>query len=116
MLHSAESDKINKIERIMIITSSFHCRRATLSFKKYFPDIDILACPSTKVMENSNVKFEKESMMNNKYYMQQFRNELDAIINYSRNGSIVDANIEDYITDEKTIERIRKHQSQEIEI
>ena len=106
----------NKIKRIMIITSSFHCRRAVLSFKKYFPNIDVLSCPATKDIENRKIEFSKESMMNDKYYMQQFKNELDAIISYTRNGSIADANIEDYISDKNVLNRIKRHQGQEIEI
>lgn len=99
-----KSNKIDKVNRIMIITSSFHCRRAELSFKKYFPDIDVLSCPATMDIENAGLNFTKNDLMNNPYYMQQFRNELSAIINYTKNGSISNLNIEDVLGVERANE------------
>ena len=88
---------IDKPKRLMIITSPFHCRRACLTFKKYFPDCDVIACPSTAGMLNKGVPFTKEALMANPYYSKQFRNECDAIINYSKKGDIADINIEDLL-------------------
>ena len=80
-------------KRIMLVTSPFHCRRAALSFKKYFSNVEILTCPSTAGMEKKQVPFSKTALMNNDYYMKQFRNECDAIINYSKKGDIADIDI-----------------------
>lgn len=84
---------IDKPKRLMLITSPFHCRRACLTFKKYFPDCDVIACPSTAGMVNKGVPFTKEALMGHEYYSKQFRNECDAIINYSRKGDIADIDI-----------------------
>ena len=88
---------VDKPKRLMIITSPFHCRRACLTFKKYFPNCDVIACPSTAGMVNKGVPFTKEALMANPYYSKQFRNECDAIINYSRKGDIADMDIEQVI-------------------
>lgn len=88
---------VDKPKRLMIITSPFHCRRACLTFKKYFPNCDVIACPSTAGMINKGVPFTKEALMANPYYSKQFRNECDAIINYSRKGDIADIDIEQVI-------------------
>lgn len=94
--------KVDKINRIMIITSSFHCRRAELSFKKYFPDVEVMSCPATMDITNAGILFNKNDLMSSAYYMQQFRNELNAIVNYTRNGSIADLNVEDVLGAERT--------------
>lgn len=95
-----KSGKVDSIKRIMIVTSLFHCRRAELSFKKYFPDIEVMSCPATLDINNAGISFKKEDLMQDQYYMQQFRNELNAIVNYSRNRSISDLDIEDVLTPE----------------
>lgn len=92
--------RIDPVKRMMIITSCFHCRRAALSFKKHFPNVDVLACPATRDFESNGLEFTKESLMSNGYYNQQFKNELDAIINYTRNGSIADMDIEEVLPPE----------------
>ena len=100
------SGQVDLIKRIMIVTSSFHCRRAELSFKKYFPGIEVMSCPATLDITNNGLSFDKKVLMQDPYYMQQFRNELNAIVNYSRNGSISDLRIED-ILDPKRANSIR---------
>ncbi len=109
------SGKVDEIKRIMIITSSFHCRRAVLSFKKYFPDIDVLACPATRDFEDKGLTFTKESLMSNNYYNQQFKNELNAIVNYTRNGSISDMDIENVLSPEKAEEIIGKMKNEMVQ-
>lgn len=111
-----ENGKADEIKRIMVITSSFHCRRAVLSFKKYFPNIDVIACPSTLDIKNKGLDLSKGRLINDSYYMKQFKNEINAIVNYSKNGSIADAEIEDIIKDKNVLERIRTHQKAEVEI
>lgn len=108
---------VDKPKRLMLITSPFHCRRACLTFKKYFPDCEIIACPSTAGMVNKGIPFTKEALMANPYYSKQFRNECDAIINYSKKGDIADfdiktivgerraSQIEEKITGERNINR-----------
>lgn len=103
-----KANKVDKVNRIMIITSSFHCRRAELSFKKYFPDIDVLSCLATMDIKDEGLSFTKCDLMNSTYYMQQFRNELSAIINYTRNGSVSDLDVEDVLGDERTNEIMKK--------
>lgn len=106
--------EVPKINRVMLVTSSFHCRRAILSFRKYFKDIDICACPSTLDFKEKGINFSKEDMINNEYYRKQIENELDAIINYTRNGSIEDCDISEVI-DSQVAKKIEKKHN-EIEI
>lgn len=106
--------EVPKINRVMLVTSSFHCRRAMLSFRKYFKNIDICACPSTLDFKEKGLTFSKEDMLKSEYYKKQIENELDAIINYTRNGSIEDCDISDVI-DEKMAKQI-KEKHEEIEI
>lgn len=89
------ASSLENIKRVMIITSSFHCKRAKLSFKKYFPDVEVEVCPSTKDLSDNGVTLEKESYMSKHYYRQQVRNELKGIIDYSKNESIADEEIKD---------------------
>lgn len=109
-----ETGEVPKINKVMLVTSSFHCRRAVLSFKKYFKNIDICACPSTLDFKERGLTFCKEDMLKSEYYKKQIENELDAIINYTRNGSIEDCDISDVI-DEKIAKQINeKHKEIEI--
>ncbi|MBQ9266795.1 MAG: YdcF family protein [Clostridia bacterium] len=111
-----EEGKVHKVKKIMVITSSFHCRRAILSFKKYFPDAEVMACPSTLDLKNRGLEIDRNSLMADRYYMQQFKNEASAIVNYTKNGSIADGEIEDVISDKAVLERIKRHQEMEMEI
>lgn len=95
-----ETGEVSKINSVMLVTSSFHCRRAILSFKKYFKDIDIHACPSTLDFKDKGITFCKEDILNSEYYRKQIENELDAIINYTRNGSIEDCDISEVVSNE----------------
>ena len=81
------------ITSVMIITSCFHCKRTELTFKKFFPDVEVKACPSTKDLYDNGITLDKESLMSNQYYRQEIRNELRGIVEYSRNGSIADEEI-----------------------
>ena len=87
------SGKIPEVKRIMIITSVYHCKRAILSFKKYFPDTEVMACPSTNDITEKGSKLDKESLMKNPFFINQFKKELNAIVSYTRNGSIADGAI-----------------------
>ena len=91
----------------MIVTSSFHCRRALLTFKKYFKDLKILACPSTLDLKEKGVTLAKEEMLNSEYYKKQIENELNAIVNYTRNGSIEDCDISEFL-EQKLVKQIEK--------
>ena len=82
-----------EIKSVMIITSCFHCKRTELTFKKFFPDVEVQACPSTKDLYDNGITLDKESLMSNAYYRQEIRNELRGIVEYSRNGSIADEEI-----------------------
>ena len=86
--------KAEDIKSVMIITSCFHCKRVTMQFKKYFPDIDVRACPSTKDLADNGLTLDRESLMSNPYYKAQIRKELEGIVAYSKNGSIADGEIE----------------------
>ena len=86
-------DREEDIRSVMIITSCFHCKRTELTFKKFFPDVEVQACPSTKDLYDNGITLEKESLMSNPYYRQEVRNELRGIVEYSRNGSIADEEI-----------------------
>ena len=89
--------KIDTINSLMIITSSYHCRRAELCFKKYFPEIDVISCPSTKDVTDKGLSLNQHDLMADNYYMGEIRKEIEAIINYTRNGSISDADINCYL-------------------
>ncbi len=84
---------VDKPKRIMLITSPFHCRRACLSFQKYFQNCEVIACPSTAGMTKKGLPFTKDALMADSYYSKQFRNECDAIINYSKKQDIADIDI-----------------------
>jgi uncharacterized SAM-binding protein YcdF (DUF218 family) len=88
---------LDPVSRIMVITSPFHCRRARFSFERYFPNTEIIACPSTLGIEKKGLTLTKDSLMSDPYYMKQFRNELDAMINYSKKGFIKDHEISDIL-------------------
>lgn len=85
--------EVPAINKVMIVTSSFHCRRAMLTFKKYFKNLDITACPATLDFKEKGIVFSKEGMIASDYYRKQIENELNAIVNYTRNGSIEDCDI-----------------------
>ena len=103
------SGELPKIDRIMVVSSSFHCRRAILTFKKMFPNIEIVACPATKDLQRNNTILGPE-MMQNDYYRKQIANECNAIVNYTKNGSIEDVDLENYLPAE-VVESIVKHQN-----
>ncbi|MBQ9279972.1 MAG: YdcF family protein [Clostridia bacterium] len=103
--------EVSKINRIMLVTSCFHCRRAILTFRRRFQDdVEIMACPGTYDLKSAGMSFTKEDLLGEKkegYYKKQIYNELNALINYSRNGSIADAEIEEFVGKE-TAKRIKK--------
>ena len=88
--------EIPKVKKMLIVTSAFHCKRAMLTFKKQFSDIEIEVCPATRDLEDRGVTL-GEGMLQNDYYREQIHRESQAIINYSRNGSIYDADLEDIV-------------------
>lgn len=90
--------EVPAINKVMIVTSSFHCRRAMLTFKKYFKDLDITACPATLDFKEKGIDFSKEGMITSDYYRKQIENELNAIVNYTRNGSIEDCDIANLVS------------------
>lgn len=100
-------NNIGAINKVMIVTSSFHCRRAMLAFKKYLRNIEICSCPSTLDFKDKGITFCKADMLGHEYYRRQIENELDAIINYTRKGSIEDCDISLVVGEEmaKEIER-----------
>ena len=95
--------EINKLERMIIVTSSFHCKRAYLTFKKAFQDIEILACPATLDLEDRGTSLGR-AMLSNAYYNKQIHLECNAIVNYSKNGSILDAELIDLVPKEVAFE------------
>ncbi len=88
--------KIKQLKKIIIITSCYHCKRAELTFKKYFekyPNIEIQVCPSTLDLKKDNLVLSKESITNNKNIMDKYRTELKSIIKYIGFGDLVDEEI-----------------------
>lgn len=107
-----ERGEVDGINSAMLVTSSFHCRRAMLTFRKYFKGLEILACPSTLDFQEEG--FSKKSMLNSPYYRKQIENELNAIVNYTRNGSIEDCDIREFVGEEFA-KKIEKKMNQEVE-
>ena len=103
-------NKIWKIDRLIIVTSSFHCRRALLTFKKQFPNIEIIVCPATRDLDDANVTLGR-GMLESDYYRGQIDRECNAIINYSKNGSIADVELEEIVPKEVAQRIERKHVS-----
>lgn len=101
--------EIEKLDRIIVVTSSFHCRRAMLTFKKYFSNIDIITCPATDDLEKRGISLGRD-MLKNEYYKKQLDNESKALINYSRNGSIADIELGEILPNDimETIVRSQK--------
>lgn len=93
--------KMPSIKRIMLITSCFHCKRAELTFKKYFPEVEVMTCPSTKDIKERGASLDKETLMSNPYYMGEIKKELNAIVSYSKKGIIADEEIDKSIFDSK---------------
>ena len=95
MINSMEMmRKVDDIKSVMIVTSCFHCKRAELTFKKYFPDVEVRACPSTLELTSNNRTLTRESLMSGEdYYKRAIRRELQGIIAYTRNGTIADEEI-----------------------
>ncbi len=93
------------VRRMIIVTSSFHCRRSYLTFKKQFPNIEVVVCPSTLDLTDRGLSIDR--MLESDYYRTQIARECDAIINYSRNGSIADVELSDLVGEEvaRRIER-----------
>ena len=87
-----KTGELKELKRIMVVTSSFHCQRARLTFKKYFPNVEILTCPSTLDFQRIGSEL-GPNMMKNSYYKKQIINECNALINYSKNGSIADEEV-----------------------
>ena len=89
--------ELQKLDSIIVVTSSFHCRRVLLTFKKRFPNIKIIASPSTLDMEKRGVASLGKELLENKYYKEQIEHESDALINYSKNGSIADVDLREIL-------------------
>ena len=88
-----------KLRRMIIVTSSFHCRRAYLTFKKQFPEVEVIVCPATQDLQDANVSLGM-GMIDSSYYKTQISRECNAIINYSKNGSIADLDLEEFLPEE----------------
>ena len=84
--------ELKKLDSLIVVSSSFHCRRAMLTFQKSFPGLKVIPCPATLDLDKRGVKLGRE-MLNNEYYKKQIDNECDALINYSKNGSIQDVEL-----------------------
>ncbi len=89
-----EGARIKRTKRLLLITNSFHCRRTFLTFKKYFPDYEIIVNPATKV---------------DGYEMKHVFDEARKIIEYTRNGSIADLELSEFLSPEIASE-IEEHQ------
>lgn len=85
----------NNLNRIAVITISWHVRRSYLTFKKYFPNSEIVVIPSTNDLKRKN------TFLNSKEYYDYFKDiifgEVEKIIKYSRNGSIEDMDLDDFL-------------------
>lgn len=92
--------EVSEIKSIMLVTSSFHCRRSMLTFKKYLGDLKITSCPTTLDMKERGVTFEKSSILNNNYYRKQIEDEVQRIFDYIKNGSFEDADIDELVGEE----------------
>lgn len=109
-----KNGEINKVKKVIIVTSSFHCTRAMLTFKKNFPNIEVLVCPSTRDLEDRKIAI-GEQLLEHPYYKKQINNESQCIINYSKNGSIADVEL-DELVDNDIVQKIVAEQSAHHEI
>ena len=103
-----KTNRLAKLDRIIIVTASYHCKRALLNFKKYFSDVDIKVCYSTEDLKELGVSFGKE-MLQSEYYRRKINQECDAIINYSRKGFIYDAELSEIVSQEVAKQIEAKH-------
>jgi uncharacterized SAM-binding protein YcdF (DUF218 family) len=100
------------VEKIMMVTSSFHCTRSKLNFMKLFPGLKVRACPSTEDMKELGVPLSRE-MMKNKQYHDYVVGEAKKIIDYSRKGDIADVELTELVSPEIAKE-IEARQRQEV--
>ena len=91
--------RVDNIQRVMLITSCFHCRRAMLTFRKSFPKgVEVLVCPGTWDLAQNGLKLTKEDLLSNPYYQKQIYRELSQIITYTRKGDLDDSfDIEEFV-------------------
>ena len=77
--------ELHKIKRILIVTASYHMRRTFLTLKTYMPSwIEYSLCPA----EDQNTR--KENWFLNVHGRQRVTEESKKIINYIKQGSILD--------------------------
>ena len=77
--------ELHKIKRILIVTASYHMRRTFLTLKTYMPSwIEYSLCPA----EDRNTR--KENWFLNVHGRQRVTEESKKIINYIKQGSILD--------------------------
>ncbi len=107
-----EEEKKEPIERVMIVTSSFHCRRAYLTFKKNFPNIDFIVVPSTEDLKEYGLDY-SIGMIQNEKYRNYIKGEAKKIIDYSKKGDILDVQLSDLVGEEES-KRIEQSQKQKI--
>jgi hypothetical protein len=95
-----ESEKgrtADDVKKIMIVTSTFHCRRTMLTFKKDFPNAEIIACPTMS-------KIDKKEFINTPNIINQLRNECKKCIDYIKKGDLADIEIEEIVGKKRATE------------
>ena len=95
--HHGLPPELPEADKLLIVTASYHCRRAFLTFKKAFPNAQIVVCPSTEDLERNGIGLDQESYSKSDYYSRQIQNECDAMINYTKNGSIANMSLEELL-------------------
>ncbi|MGE7625019.1 YdcF family protein [Viridibacillus sp. NPDC096237] len=81
--------ELNNIKRILVVTSSYHMRRTHLNLKTYLPDwIQFSICP----VDDTTTKVDNWFLTS--YGRERVEMEANKIINYVKQGSIMDEIIE----------------------
>lgn len=99
-----QREENKKIKRCIIITSAFHIKRALLTFKKIFPEIEFIGAPATNDLKRNNVYL--ETICDDKYYRKQIIDEYDRIIKYVEKEILFDERVHERLESElKQIKR-----------
>ena len=72
-------DALNKkINKMIVVTSTFHCRRTLFTFKKYMPDVEVLTSPTDEINETYTKEIEEAiNVLRNLYDVVRQDSEVD---------------------------------------
>ena len=107
--------KGKEVNRVMLITTAYHCTRAKLSFMKFFPNLDIKVCPSTEDLEEQGLALNPDIMKDEKQ-SSLIRGEADKIIKYSAKGDIANVELAELVSPDivKSIESRQKRKRENV--